>query len=308
MRELTRTVGAEIVEDRAVTVLHAGIALDNKRDDELIRHALRLLARIGIGSEHAVNRRLCHGLCLGVCNRLVGKLLALPAVIAIHRIVAAADCRNLADTDLRRLFLHCLKIFRRTLGRHVASVEECVNPNLGQTLTLGKLKHAEEMVVMAVHAARRDQSHDVQCTAALLYTVYNREQCLVLEEITVLDVACDARELLIDNATRADIRVPDLGVAHLPVRQSDVLARGKDLIVFVCFLQPVDDRCIRHGDGVVLHIIRVAVAKAVHDDESDGRILKFCHNICFFLRAFAQYSGGADSSSLQRIRANLSIY
>ena len=148
---------------------------------------------------------------------------------------------------------------------------------------------------MAVHAAWRDQSHDVQGTAALLHAAYNREQCLVLEEVAVLDVARDARELLIDNASRTDVRMPDLGVAHLPVRQSNVLAGCIDLVVLVLREQSIDHGGLRHSDCIVLEIVRIAVAKAVHDDESDGRILKFCHNILFFLRAFAQYSGGADS-------------
>ena len=218
MRELTRTIGTEVVEDRAVAVLHAGISLDHERDDELIRHALGLLARVGVGGKHAVDRRLCRRLRLCMRNRLIGKLLALPAVIAIHRVVAAADRRDLADTDLRRLFLDCREVFRRALGRHIAPIEECVNPDLGQPLALCKLEHAEEMIVMAVHAARRNKSHDVQGTAALLHAAYNREQRLVLEEVAVLDVARDARELLIDDAPRADVCVTDLGVAHLPMR------------------------------------------------------------------------------------------
>ena len=93
-----------------------------------------------------------------------------------------------------------------------------MDPDLGQPLALREFEHAEEVIVMAVHAARRNKSHDVQGTAALLHAAYNREQRLVLEEVAVLDVARDARELLIDNAPRADICVTDLGVAHLPMR------------------------------------------------------------------------------------------
>ena len=43
----------------------------------------------------------------------------------------------------------------------------------------------------------------------------------VVEQRAVLDRQVDARELLVDDAAGADVEVPDLGVAHLPLGQPD---------------------------------------------------------------------------------------
>ena len=294
VRELTRTVGTEVVENRAVAVLHALIALDHERHDELIRHALGLLARIRVRCKQPCHSGLRHGLCLRVGNRLIGELLALPALIAIHGVVTPADRSDLADADLRRLFLDRLEILLRALGRHIAPIEEGMNPDLGQTLTLRELEHGKEMIVVTVHAARGDQAHNVQRAAVLLDTVHDGEQCLILKKVSVLDITRDARELLIDDTPCADVRMSDLGVAHLPVRQTDVLPRCLDFRMLELLHQAVEYRRLCHGDGIVLQIVRIAISESIHDDERNRRVLKFCHNIGIFLRAFAQNSYGAS--------------
>ena len=121
----------------------------------------------------------------------------------------------------------------------------------------------------------------MQRTAALLDTAHDLQQGFVLKEVAVPDVARDARELLIDDAPRADVRVTDLGVAHLSVGQSDVFAGGVDLIVFILLEQSVDDGRLCHRNGVVFHVVRVAVAESVHDDEGNRGIFQFCHDELF---------------------------
>ena len=86
----------------------------------------------------------------------------------------------------------------------------------------------------------------------------------------------------------------DLGVAHLPVRQTDVLARRLDFRMLELLHQAVEYRRLCHGDGIVLQIVRIAIPESIHDDERNRRVLKFCHNIGIFLRAFAQNSYGAS--------------
>ena len=38
--------------------------------------------------------------------------------------------------------------------------------------------------------------------------------------------AADPRQILHDHAAGADVEMADFGIAHLPVRQADVFARG----------------------------------------------------------------------------------
>ena len=46
------------------------------------------------------------------------------------------------------------------------------------------------------------------------------------EEAAVVNATADSGQLLVYDPTRTDIEVPDFRVAHLPIRQADVEARG----------------------------------------------------------------------------------
>ena len=71
----------------------------------------------GVGILHA----------LAVDERIIGVLEAVPALVAVHRVIAAHDGRDLADAELTALFHGlCDKIASRGRGR-VAPVEEGVD-------------------------------------------------------------------------------------------------------------------------------------------------------------------------------------
>ena len=148
-----------------------------------------------------------------------------------------------------------------------------MNPDLGQSLALSEFEHGEKMIIVTVHAARRNQSHDMQRTTVLLDPVHDGEQRLVLEKVTVLDVTRDARKLLIDDAPCADIRVADLRVAHLTVRQTDVLTRCLDFRMTELLHQAIEHRRLCYRNGIVLQIVWIAIAESVHDDERNRCVL-----------------------------------
>ena len=77
----------------------------------------------------------------------------LSAMIAVYCIVAAIDRRDAPDTDLCCLLLDRLEILLCALERYITSIQKRVNPDLRQPLALCQLKHAKEMLVMAVYAA-----------------------------------------------------------------------------------------------------------------------------------------------------------
>lgn len=58
---------------------------------------------------------------------LIGLLLAVPAMVAVHCVVAAGDRRDLADADLLALCLELLEVRLCALRRHIAAVEEGVD-------------------------------------------------------------------------------------------------------------------------------------------------------------------------------------
>ena len=89
--QLPRAVGAEVQVDDRVTVQRAASApstVDDRRHDELVG----LAARVG-GLDRGGRRR--RAVCrLAVDDRVVAALGPLPALVAVHRVVAAADGRD----------------------------------------------------------------------------------------------------------------------------------------------------------------------------------------------------------------------
>jgi hypothetical protein len=107
----------------------------------------------------------------------------------------------------------------------------------------------------------------------LFGVVDRRAERFVGEKRTVTDGACDAHELLIDDAARSDILMADFGIAHRPRRQSDILAAGDDVRG-----GPIPHESIGHGRAGEFHGIELVVlwmrirAPAVADDENKRRI------------------------------------
>jgi len=93
------------------------------------------------------------------------------------------------------------------------------------------------------------------------------QQRRVLEERAVADGGIHALEILEENPARADRQVADLGVAHLPGRQPDRLAGGREGRVRVLAPEPVEDGRASQLDGVARPGRRAA--PAVEDDEDD---------------------------------------
>ena len=73
-----------------------------------------------------------------------------------------------------------------------------------------------------VHAAVGEQAREVN-RAAVLHRIDERR---VRFQLVPRDGLADAHDVLIDDPSRADIEMPDLGVAHLIARQTDGAPRG----------------------------------------------------------------------------------
>ena len=127
---------------------------------------------------------------------------------------------------------------------------------------------------VAVDAARRKQTHEVQRGALFLCILHRGGQRGILKEIAVLNGFCDLDELLVDDSARADIGVADLGIAHLPVRQTDIEPGGADDRVRVFREVPVKIRGVCGFDGIAV-IARID-AEAVHNQQCNWC---FAHSI-----------------------------
>ena len=77
------------------------------------------------------------------------------------------------------------------------------------------------------------------------------EQRRCAGDLAAGDGVADARQVLHHDAAGADIEMADLGIAHLPVRQADIFARGAQKAVRTGRPQPIECRRFGLADGVI---------------------------------------------------------
>ncbi len=98
---------------------------------------------------------------------------------------------------------------------------------------------------------------------AILYRAHNRG---VFGKTAVLRGERDLCKILIHHATRADIRVSDLGIAHLTVGKANVQPRGTDQRMRIFLFKCANVFYALYANGVALFFGREA--EAVEDNES----------------------------------------
>ena len=177
----------------------------------------------------------------------------LPAFVTIHGIEPAADTGYLATRLLHvRLKLVDEPYTRTRVG--ITAVHETMYKRLTlQSVLLGYVAQVEQVVERTVYTTVAGQTHDVQVLARLFCVAESTLNLRVLQNRTILACTIDLHQILIHNASRAYIQVTYLGVAHLAVRQTYVLAtrlqlrvriRGKQLI-------PMRSRCTCNSVGCI---------------------------------------------------------
>ena len=111
--ELPRAVGPEVEEDDRVAVLHRRAVADDVRRHQLVAARVVLVAALD-GGDRAIAPRSGR-----VDDRVVRELGALPALVAVHRVVAAMHGRDRRGDLSQEL--------ERAARRHVAAIEERVH-------------------------------------------------------------------------------------------------------------------------------------------------------------------------------------
>ena len=237
----------------------AVVVADHGRLDELVG----LIALVGGLDRLGGGRR---AQAVGVDDRVVGELGPLPARVAVHRVVAAADGGDAAR--LAQPALELGEVLAAAVGQRVAAVGEGVEDDVGDALLGGELDRRLDVLPAGVDAAVGDQAEQVEAAArAAPGTLAGGEQRLVLEEAAVGDRVVDPGQVLLDDRPGAEVQVADLGVAHLAVGQADVAALGGEPGVREALPEPVEDRRLGERDRVAGP--GLGEAPAVEDDERD---------------------------------------
>ena len=91
---------------------------------------------------------------------------------------------------------------------------------------LVKVDQREEVLVDGVDPAAADEPHEVDRPAALFGVLAGIDEHRVLEERPVPDRRVDADEVLHHHATRAEVQVTHLTIAHLAGWEADGEPRG----------------------------------------------------------------------------------
>jgi len=117
-----------------------------------------------------------------------------------------------------------------------------------------------------VHTAVGDQAEQVQpATRRIAGPFAGRLQCLVLEEAAVGDRVVDSHQILLDDRPGTEVEMPDLGVAHLALREPDIGPAGGELGARVGRPQLVE----AGGVGLLDRVARAGRSKSppIEDDQ-----------------------------------------
>ena len=159
------------------------------------------------------------GFGFAVDHGAIGEFFALPAIVAIHGVVAADDGGDLADAELAQFLLELLHIFAAAVRRRVAAVHEAVNENVLDFFLRGHFEQREKMMDVRMDAAVAEESDQME------WRWRPRSMaCLksgTLRICFVGDEQIDAGHVHVDDAACADVEVADFAVAHLAVGEAD---------------------------------------------------------------------------------------
>ena len=210
---------------------------DHRRFDELVRHAVGI-ARLDCGDG------VRGGPAFAESDHVDRAIRPFPALIAVHRVVAAADGRDPVGWKLG-------EVPDSSMRRHVAAVGERMDPRpLLHALTFRQLQQRAQVIDVRVDAAVGDEADEVHVATARRGTVKCPEEGVVLEERAVLDRLAHAHEILEEQAARADREVADLRVAHLAVGKADRRARRGECRVWIPLPESVEHRRLGELDRV----------------------------------------------------------
>src|SRR4029077_1111856 len=162
--------------------------------------------------------------CVGVAvnHRAIGFFDALPAVVAVHRVVTADDGGDLADGEFAHFLLELTEEVDAAVRRRVAAVQEAVHENARDLIFARHAKESEELIDVRVDAADAKQAEQMKLVIATALHGFD-EQGLA-REFAVGDKLIDARAVHMDDAARADVKMAHFAVAHLTFGQTDVRA------------------------------------------------------------------------------------
>ena len=128
-----------------------------------------------------------------------------------------------------------------------------------------------------MYATIRGQTHQVNVLTVLHGIFVCTDDFLVLQDRTVGTCTVNLHQVLIYDTTCTDVEVTHLGVAHLAVGQTNVLAACQQLAAGILLPKAVHIRCGGVENNVTLTL--VTYSPTIEDHQK----CFLCHNLLFFI-------------------------
>ena len=283
------------------------------QDDIVITNALL----VGIGKDHGQEKlittrvALIRGLnrgarCVGAHltapehDGIPGEFVAIPALVAVHGIVAADDGGDFGTAGFEVGFQLC-QVTSAARGRGVAAIGDGVDHEVLHTRGFCGIAECHELVLMRMHAAIADEAEKVQALALGFFE--SLDEHWHLGEFAVADALIDAGEILINDAPGAKIEVADFAIAHLAVGQADIFTAGADGATWVGGVKVVVKGGLGEQGGVAigngLGFAAGVDAPAITDNQNNGF---FGHKECLSALLVPSRAGNQGRESPARVR------
>ena len=195
-----------------------------------------------------------------VTDQFIGSACAFPTLVAIHRVITTDEGTEFPHPQGTHAGQRPMQGFSGAARRRVPSIQESMQADFAHPLTRRQGHAFQEKVLVPMHAPGGQQADEMQHAVILDGPAADREQHGVGSEAAILDGARDARKLLVDDASRAQVHMPHLGVAHLRRRQSHLQAGGVQQHVRSGAPKPIPVRLTRTVNGVVFGGLCIAPA------------------------------------------------
>src|SRR5271154_1741951 len=106
----------------------------------------------------------------------VGFFDALPAIVAVHGVVAAADGGDLAHAELAHLLLELAEEIYSAVGGSVAPVHKAVDENILDFIFARHLEEREEMIDVRMDAAVAHKAEKVELARAAAFHGFEKQR------------------------------------------------------------------------------------------------------------------------------------
>jgi hypothetical protein len=135
------------------------------------------------------------------------------------------------------------------------------------------LEEGREVTEMAVDSAIRNEPRDMERTTRGPKALGDLVQAQAMGKGPVFDRLIDPGDVLIHDATRAQVEVAYLGISHLSFRKPDVTSGTGESRAWILVEQSTEGRHLGEFNSVALarSPLEVGVAPSIQDDEENLR-------------------------------------